>query len=139
MASIQHLTNGHLITTAQSIATRGKEFKLPDDIISITCEANFVYSGGGTTAKVFIQTTFGNDDWFDVMCFQFTTASARKFLSINGNQSIASDYLACAVGTMSVDTAVEGIIGNKLRAQVVTTGTYTGTNTLDVRARLIHH
>ena len=136
MASIQHLVNAHPITTAQTIAQQGKTFKLPDNAVGITVEANFVYSGGGTSVKAFIQTSLdGGATWTDVMCFSYTTASGRKVLSVSDITPITTAVVP-TTGTLTANTAVSGIVGDRIRAMVVTTGTYTGTNTLDLRMRI---
>lgn len=135
-ASIQTLVNAHAITVAQSIATQGKEHRLPDGCNFLLAEADFVYSGGGTTAKVFIQTTLDptRTDWTDVMSFSFTTASGRKFLSVS-DAAVAAAITGGTLGTLTADTS-RNVIGMYVRAQVVTTGTYTGTNTMTVRLRI---
>jgi hypothetical protein len=136
MASIQHIVNAHAITTAQSIALRGKVHRLPDYTCGLTCEANFVYSGGGTNVIAYIQTSLdGGDNWIDIMAFAFTTASGRKILKVREETAIVADVIP-ASGSLTSDTAVSGIIGDRVRAMVVTTGTYTGTNTLDLFLRI---
>lgn len=126
MAYIQKIVNQHAITTAQTIALSGKEIKLPDDTSGLTAVAVFDSGTGGTNAKVYIQTSFDSGTtWFDIMCITFTTSDATKILSVNEVTAIASSATASA-GALSDDTAVSGVIGNKARAMVVTTGTYAG-------------
>jgi hypothetical protein len=136
MASIQHLVKAHAITAAQTIAQQGKTHKLPDTTEGLIVEATFVYSGGGTTAIAYVQTSLdGGNNWIDIMAFNFATASARKILAVNTETGIVA-AVTPAVGALTANTAVTGIIGDRVRCMVVTTGTYTGTNTLDLYMRI---
>lgn len=138
MSSIQHIVKEHAITTAQSVAQRGKDFRLPDEIIGLTMVGDFVYSGGGTTAIAYLQTTYDDKvTWFDIMSLGFTTASAKKVLKVHQDTPIVATA-TLVTDALTVNTAVSGIIGKHARVRVVTTGTYTGTNTLDIRVRLEH-
>jgi hypothetical protein len=145
MASIQHLVDSHAITTAQSIATRGKVHKLPDNCKGLTAEVVFVDGGGGTAIKVFIQTSMDSlgsttvgrapQVWFDVMCIAFATTAGRKILKVREETAVVA-AVAESDGALSDDTAVSGIIGTHVRARIVTTGTYSGTSTIDVYLRI---
>ena len=145
MASIQHLVKAHAITTAQSIAQRGKIIKLPDNCKGLLAECVFVDGGGGTTITAYIQTsidaiggtTVGHQPqtWMDIMAFRFTTTAGRKLLHVREETAIVADVVPVD-GALTVDTAVSGIIGSHVRAKIVTTGTYTGTSTIDVYLRI---
>jgi len=145
MASIQHLVNAHAITVAQSIAQRGKIHRLPDNCKGLAAECVFVDGGGGTAIKVYIQTAFDSiggttvggkpQTWFDVMCFAFATTAGRKLLKVREETAVVADHVETD-GTLTDDTAVSGLIGTHVRAKIVTTGTYTGTSTIDVFLRI---
>lgn len=145
MASIQHLVDSHAITTAQSIATSGKITKLPDNCKGLTAECVFVDGGGGTAIKVYIQTSMdaiggtavgrAPQTWMDIMCFAFATTAGRKVLKVIEGTAIVADHVETD-GSLADDTAVSGIIGSHVRARIVTTGTYTGTSTIDVYLRV---
>lgn len=150
MSSIQHLVNTHLITTAQSIATVGKELKLPDECKGLTAECVFVDGGGGTTIDVFIQTsldsigstTIGGKPqvWFDIMQFAFLVTAGRKILKVTEDTAIVAAVTE-ANGALADDTAISGIIGTHVRARIVTTGTYTAVgapSSIDVYLRIEH-
>lgn len=141
MASIQHLVNSHEITTAQSVATRGKIHRLPDSCAGLTAECVFVDGGGGTNIKVFIQTSLdavgGTQTWFDIMCFAFGTSAGRKILKVREETAVVADHVE-TLDALTDDTAVSGIIGSHVRARIVTTGTYTATSTIDVYLRIEH-
>lgn len=126
MASIQHLVNAHPITTAQSIAQRGKTFRLPANTVGLKVMAKFTSGSGGTTAKAYIQTSFDNETtWIDIMSFAFTTSDATNVLGVREETAIVSAVTA-STGSLTGGTAVSGIIGQHVRAMIVTTGTYTG-------------
>ena len=145
MASIQHLVKAHAFTTAESIATRGKVIKLPDNCRGLTAECIFVDGGGGTNIKVYIQTaldmmgstTVGREPqvWFDIMCFAFATTAGRKLLKVREETTHLVDYVETA-DALGDDTAISGLIGSHVRARIVTTGTYTATSTIDVYLRI---
>ena len=145
MASIQHLVNTHAITTAQSIATRGKVTKLPDSCRGLTAECVFVDGGGGTNIKVYIQTSLDSigsstdggkpQVWFDIMCFAFGTDAGRKLLKVREETAVVADHVETA-DALTDDTAVSGLIGTYVRARIVTTGTYVATSTIDVYLRI---
>lgn len=137
MSSIQHLVDAHAITTAQSIAVRGKVHRLPDECAGLTAFVNFVYGSGGTTAKVYIQTSFDDKGtWMDIMSFAFTTSALKSVLSVREETAITT--AVTAVDGALAAGAVSGAIGKYLRAKIVTTGTYGGTTTVDVRVRIEH-
>jgi len=139
MASIQHLVNSHEITTAQSIATRGKVHRLPDGCAGLMAECVFVDGGGGSTIDVFIQTSLdavgGTQTWMDIMQFAFTTTAGRKVLKVREETAIVA-AVSEADGALTDNTAVSGIIGSHVRARIVTSGTYTATSTIDVYLRI---
>lgn len=145
MASIQHLVNTHLITSAQSLATRGKVHRLPDNCKGLLAECVFVDGGGGTTIDVNIQTGFdaiGGTNvnrepqvWVTIMTFAFLVTAGRKILKVRAGTAIVA-AVAEAAGAISDDTAIDGIIGTHVRAQIVTSGTYTGTTSIDVYLRI---
>ena len=145
MASIQHLVNAHAITTAQSIAQRGKTHRLPDYCKGLTAECIFVDGGGGTNIKVYIQTSLDSvgsttaggkpQVWFDIMCFAFATTAGRKLLKVREETAVVADHVETD-GALTDDTAVSGLIGTHVRAKIVTTGTYSGTSTIDVFLRI---
>lgn len=98
----------------------------------LTVEAILTVAGGGTTCKVWIQTTLdGGATWIDIMNFAFTTSSASKVSSV-----VATTALAAAAtpgdATLGDNLIVSGLLGSQFRAKYTTTGTYTGATTLKV-------
>ena len=129
------LLSSHAITTAQSLATVGSVLPVPPDCTSITIEGSLTYGSGGTNVKAFVQTSLdGGSTFIDIMCLAYTTASLRKVANVT--RSTATAPATPSVGAMSDNTQLSGIIGDIIRIQVVTTGTYAGSTTLDIFAEM---
>lgn len=101
----------------------------------LSAEAIFVYGSGGTNATAYVQTSFdGGTTWVDVMAFQFTTATASKLSSVSAQIVPTAQAVAPSDGALTVNTALEGFLGDRVRLKYVTTGTYAGGTTLAVYA-----
>lgn len=78
-------------------------------------------AGSGATVGVTVQTRFGSGgDWIDIAQFDFTTASAKKVANLSGLISKA----VTADPALSAEGVVDGVLGDRLRAIVTSTGTY---------------
>lgn len=105
-----------------------------DGMLGVSLTARLAYGSGGTSIKVFVQSsTNGGSTWRDVWCATFTTASADKGVNLSGLTPKTTAVLGTD-GTLADDTVVDGILGDRLRCKVVTTGTYAGSTVLEVRA-----
>ncbi len=100
---------------------------------SLVLYANFVRSGGGTTAKAWVQTSFdGGVTWMDIANFAFTTTTAVRAYHLS---NVAVTSIATPVdGTTADNTAVDGFLGPVLRVKLTTTGTYTGASSFTISA-----
>ena len=99
-------------------------------INAVTIQANFTYGSGGTTAKVWVQTSLDKGaTWIDVGYCPFTTASARVFLNLKSSTSVTTPTTPT---DGSAAAAVDGVIGPQWRTKLTTTGTYAGGTTLAV-------
>lgn len=107
-----------------------------DGVNHISLEAKFVRAGGGTTCKVWIQTTLdGGTTWFDIACFAFTTTTANKLHSVTNFPSTPMTPGTAPVdGALADDTVLSGVIGNQFRTKMTTTGTYTGASSVTIEA-----
>lgn len=103
-------------------------------INSLAIQANFTYGSGGTNATVYIQTSLDSGvTWIDIAAFQFLLASLRKLSVVNMYPSTAFAANTTAQdGALTVNTVLNGIIGDQLRTKLTTTGTYGGNTTLAV-------
>lgn len=103
----------------------------------LVAQATFLYGAGGTNATAYVQTSLDAGlSWIDLIAFQFTTSAGVKVASvtIDATTFAASAYvpLVPTDGTLTANTCVQGIIGDRFRLKYVTTGTYTGTTSLAV-------
>lgn len=92
------------------------------------------YGSGGTTIRVYLQTSLdGGTTYMDIACVLFGAAAKAVVLNFSSltpktTQVVPTD------GTLADDTAIDGIIGDRLRLKVVSTGLYTGSTVLTGRA-----
>lgn len=102
----------------------------------ISLEAKFVRAGGGTTCKVWVQTSLDNGvTFFDIAAFAFTTTSGNKVHAVRIDPATAlTPATVPASATLADDTVLNGILGNKFRCLLTTTGTYTGASSIEVHA-----
>lgn len=100
----------------------------------IVLQGTFTYGSGGTTAKFWVQTSIdGGTTWRDIACFAFTTASLKKFAGLS--VYISSAVIAAASdAALADDTALNGLIGDRIRVKYTTTGTYAGSTTAKIDA-----
>lgn len=133
MLSQNTLVDGLAITTAISASVQNV-FSGLYGMKELSVEANFVYGSAGTTTKVWIQTSLdGGSNWIDIMSFAFTTSSLRKIHTVVMPAVVATRTNVTPGDTALADnTILDGILGDRLRAKVTTTGTYAGSTTLDV-------
>jgi len=121
------------ITTAQTATTKTVVFGLAH-AFSLVLQCNFTYGSGGTTAKVWVQTSFdGGATWVDIANFAHTTASLRRLYANDIAGGPTTIYTATD-GTLADNTSQEGLIGDQLRVKFTSTGTYAGGTTIRVDA-----
>jgi len=101
---------------------------------AITLSARLGYGSGGTSVYALIETSLDQGvSWVQIARFDFTTAGAQKVATVSG---LTPRLAAASAGSLSADTALDGTIGDRLRATVVSTGTYAGSTVLSVRANV---
>jgi len=100
----------------------------------LTCQAALTYGSGGTNVTAYVQTTFdGGVTWVDIVCFQFTTATARAINSVRSAAIVTANYTPTD-GSLAANTIKDGLLGDQLRVKYTSTGTYAGNTTLSVTA-----
>lgn len=104
---------------------------------SLTAWLKFTYGSGGTNTKAYLQTSLdGGNTWVDIACVLFATANESAIL----NFSALTPKLTAVVptdGSLADDTAIDGVLGDRVRLKVVSTGTYAGSTVLS--ARMVAH
>jgi len=102
-----------------------------EGMASATIQAKFEYGSGGTTCLVIIQTTINQGgDWIDVARFDFATEDAVKTV----NLSAAAAAAIASVAALGSESKIDGVLGDRLRAKITSTGTYAGGTQVSVRA-----
>jgi hypothetical protein len=104
---------------------------------SLTASFRFAYGSGGTNVKCYFQTSLdGGNRWIDIACVVFGLISEEVILNFS-SLTPKLTQITPTDGTMPDDSAMDGVLGDRLRLKVVTTGTYAG-NTVLV-GRIVAH
>lgn len=102
--------------------------------LAITLSARLAYGSGGTSCYAVVETSLDQGvTWVQIARFDFATSGLQKLLTVSG---LTPRIAAANAGSLSADTALDGTIGDRLRATVVSTGTYAGSTVLSVRANV---
>lgn len=99
-------------------------------------QAAFLYGAGGTTVKLWIQTSLDKGvTWFDIASFAFTTAAGVKLQVVNMTPGTAfTPATVPGAAALADNTVLNGILGDRFRTFLKTTGTYTGLTSIAVDA-----
>lgn len=104
---------------------------------SLTVWLKLAYGTGGTTVKAYIQTSLdGGNTWEDVACWAPSNANATKRWNFSALTPVTTP-VAPTDGAMTDNTAQDGILGDRVRLKVVSTGTYAGPTV--VSGRMVAH
>ena len=118
----------------EGIAGNGAAQALVDRLegmTAVTLTALFAYGSGGTSVKVDVETCLDGVNWIPIARFAFTTATAHKTMTVSG---LTPKTAAALIAALSDDTALDGVLGDRLRAKITSTGTYAGNTSVSVRA-----
>lgn len=100
---------------------------------SLTLQGVITVAGGGTTAKAWVQTSLdGGSTWIDIANFAFTTSTATRVYHLTA--AAVTSIATPSDGTLADNTAVNGILGDRFRVKLTTTGTYTGASSFVITA-----
>ena len=122
-----------LITAAIASPLVGSVFQIRDPGPSnLVAQCAFTYGSGGTSVDVYLQTSFDDGaTWVDIANFHFTTSSGTKIINLSGNTAVTT-AVTPTDGSMSSNTAQDGVLGSRFRVKYQSTGTYAGGTTLQV-------
>jgi hypothetical protein len=102
--------------------------------LAITLSARLAYGSGGTSCYAVVETSLDQGvTWVQIARFDFTTSGLQKVLTVSG---LTPRIAAATAGSLAADTALDGTLGDRLRATVVSTGTYAGSTVVSVRANV---
>ena len=94
---------------------------------------DFAYGSGGTAIKAYLQTSLDQGiTAIDVACFTFAMAGAVKARNLSALTPQTSDVVPTD-GALADDTSVDGVLGDRFRLKIVSTGTYGGSTVLSGR------
>ncbi len=103
-----------------------------NDAAYLLAQAYFNYGSGGTTAKVYVQTSLDSGtSWIDIMCFAFATSDETRLHKVLATDDL-TDNTTPTDGSLTDDTTLSGVIGDRVRAKLVVVGTYAA-STIDLR------
>ena len=104
-----------------------------DGMLAACAQLRFAYGSGGTAIKAYLQTSLdGGTTVVDIACVVFGTASEVAALNLSA-LTPKTTAIVPTDGALSDDTALDGILGDRLRLKVVSTGTYAGSTVLSGR------
>lgn len=110
----------------------GDEVEL-DGLLALTVQARFAWGSGGTTCKLYLQTSIDDGNtWADFACIAFGNSAAESPILNFSKLTPKTTQLVPTDGAMADDTALDGIISSLVRCKVVTVGTYSGSTVLTV-------
>ena len=102
-----------------------------DGMTAVTIQARLAYGSGGTSLKVDVETSLDQGQtWVAVARLAFTTSSAVKVVNLSG---LTVKTTPATPGTLSDDSCLDGVLGDRLRCRITSVGTYAST-TVSVRA-----
>jgi hypothetical protein len=117
------------ITTAATLTGTALRLGKRNGYRGLVCQATVAYGSGGTTIDVTVQTSLDSGvTWCDIWhCTQFTTASARRAVVLPGETATSAAADIDATATLAAAHSIDGLLGDQVRAKVVSVGTYAGT------------
>lgn len=105
-----------------------------DGMLAANLQARLAYGSGGTQIKLYIQTSLDQGTTaIDIACIVFGTASEVEIANVSG-LTPKTTLAAPGDGSLADDSVLDGVLGDRLRAKIVSTGTYAGSTVLSVRA-----
>ncbi|PWJ93530.1 hypothetical protein C8D77_101209 [Mesorhizobium loti] len=119
------------ITTAQTLI--GDAIIELDGMQSALLQLRLAYGSGGSTIRAYVQCSADQaTTWYDVACVLFGTASEVALLNLSA-LTPKTTQVTPTDGALADDTAVDGLITDRMRLKVVSTGTYAGSTVLSAR------
>lgn len=100
---------------------------------AVTLQISLAGAAGGSTINVYIQTSIDQGQtWFDVANVAFTTTPGVALVNLSGLDKLTTPTAPSNLALTS-NTVLDGPLGDRLQAVVVSTGAYTGNTLVSVR------
>jgi hypothetical protein len=101
-----------------------------DGMVGVTLQMQLAYGSGGTSIKAFLQTSLDSGQTaIDIASVTFATSGGTKVLNLSANSPVTTAAVP-SDGALADNTVLDGILGDRLRLKVVSTGTYAGSTVL---------
>lgn len=99
---------------------------------NLTIQGKFAYGSGGTSVDAYVQTSLDNGStWVDIAEFSWTTSAGTKIYNLSGGTA-KTTAVTPTDGTLTANTAVDGVLGPQFRVKVVSVGTYAGATSVAI-------
>lgn len=133
LAAINAATTATVVTSQPSVAN-GETVAYVDGLegmLAAALQVNFNYGSGGTSIKVIVETSLDQGaTWIEVWRCALATASEENVVNLSGLTAKTTPVTPAA---LTDDTCLDGILGDRFRAKVLTVGTYAGNTSLQIR------
>jgi hypothetical protein len=104
-----------------------------DGLLGLNLQMRLAYGSGGTLMRAYLQTSFDQETTpVDIACVVFGVASEVLVLNFSG-LTPKTTQVTPSDGALADDTALDGILGDRFRLKVVSTGVYAGSTVLSAR------
>lgn len=98
-----------------------------DGALSLTLQGRLAYGSGGTSIDVYVQTSLDEGTtWRDIAQWSWTTSAANAAYNLSGLTD-KTTAVAATDGTLTANTSVAGLLGERFRVKLVSVGTYAST------------
>jgi hypothetical protein len=103
-----------------------------DGMQGCTISARLAYGSGGATIQVIINTSIDQGTtWIPIARIDFATEGMQKVVNLSGFTPVTAPY---EVVDLVAEGCKDGILGDRLRCDVTSAGTYAGSTVVSVRA-----
>ena len=104
-----------------------------EGLLALAAQLRLAYGSGGTAIKAYLQTSLDQGiTAIDVACFTFAIASGVKARNLSALTPKTADVVPTD-GALADDTSVDGVLGDRFRLKIVSSGTYGGSTVLSGR------
>ena len=120
---------GALQVTSSSVAVVSTPITGLGGMTGLTARLDFRYGSSGTKIQAYLQSGFDESTYYDIACMSALLASKSALLNFSGLTPKLTEVTPTD-GALADDTAIDGLLGDRLRLKVVITGTYAGSSLL---------